>query len=277
MKPEIASTSFVTSDGVRLHVLEAHPHGREAARAAEPVIAFVPGWSMPADIWRAQLEVLGSEYCVAALDPRGQGRSDLPAHGYTIARRARDVGEYIARYPGVVLVGWSLGALEALEYLHLHGPAGIEALVLVDASVGEDPAPPSAGRFVEALRRDRRAALDDFIRASFHTPQPEASIAALIEGALRLSLEESLSLFPRTTPREHWRSIARAFPRPLLYSVTTRYAEQAQSLQRNRPGTRVELFEQAGHALFVDEPDRFNAALARFVREAVGGGRVTTG
>jgi microsomal epoxide hydrolase len=62
------SRSFTTSDGVRLHVLEGGP-------PSAPVIAFIPGWSMPADIWRYQLEALGARYRVAALDPRGQGRS----------------------------------------------------------------------------------------------------------------------------------------------------------------------------------------------------------
>jgi microsomal epoxide hydrolase len=270
MGPEIKSASFVTTDGVRLHVLEACPPD---AAARSPVIAFVPGWSMPAEIWRGQLLALGTKHCVAALDPRGQGASEIPPGGYTIDRRALDVREFVARYPRVVLVGWSLGALETLEFVHRHGAATVDALVLVDVSVGEDPQPPSAGSFLDALKSDRRAAVEDFVRASFRSPRAESEIAALTDAALRMPLEASLSLFPRSVPREHWRGIARSFPKPLLYVVSEQFAEQAQSLKRNRPATRLAVFEEAGHALFVDEAARFSDLLAQFVGEAAGEAR----
>ncbi|HUF79515.1 MAG TPA: alpha/beta hydrolase [Burkholderiales bacterium] len=273
MKTGITSTSFLTSDGVRLHVLEACPPGAPAPGSLSPVIGFVPGWSMPAAIWREQLLALGAKHCVAALDPRGQGESEIAPGGYTLARRAEDLREFAARYPRLVLVGWSLGALEALEYVHRHGAAGLEALVLVDTSVGEDPQPPSAGGFFDALKNDRRAAVEDFVRATFRSPRAPAEIAALTDAALRLPLEASLSLFPRSTPREHWRGIARAFPKPLLYVVSAQFAAQAETLKRNRPGTRVAVFEDAGHALFVDEPGRFNALLAQFVADIEGPAR----
>ena len=105
----IRSTYLVTSDGVRLRVLESGPPDTRRG----PVLAFVPGWSMPASIWLPQLTALGAAYGVAALDPRGQGESDIPNSGFDIERRAADINEFIARYDRVVLVGWSLGALEA--------------------------------------------------------------------------------------------------------------------------------------------------------------------
>lgn len=261
MEPGIQGKRFVTSDGARLNVLEACPPGAEG----KPVIVFVPGWSMPATIWRQQLAALGTKYCVAALDPRGQGASDISPGGYTTARRAEDIREFLQRYPGAVLVGWSLGALEALEYVHRHGDAALRGLVLVDSSVGEDPPPPASTGFIDGLKRDRRATMEDFVRGLFRSPRAEAELAALTDGALRMPLEASLSLFPRGTPREHWRGIARTFRKPLLYVVGEPLSGQAQSLKRNRPATRVEVFEQAGHALFADEPERFNALLMDFV------------
>ena len=274
MDPAIRSTSFVTSDGVRLHVLEGCPRGKGmATRAGRPTVAFVPGWSMPAEIWRAQLIELGAAHCVAALDPRGQGLSDVAAGGYTIERRAEDVGEFVARYSRVVLVGWSLGALEALQYVNRHGTARLDGLVLVDTSVGEDPAPSPGDDFVGALKRDRRAAVEDFLRGSFRSQRAESEIAALTDAALRMPLEASLSLFPRSLPRSHWRGIVRSFPKPMLYAVSAQFAEQAQNLQRHRPETRVAVFDDAGHALFVDEAEKFNALLAKFVSETAGPAR----
>lgn len=254
----VESGFFVTSDGVRLHVLEAGPppHG--------PVIAFVPGWSMPAAIWQAQLAALGMHHRVAALDPRGQGRSQIPAAGYTVERRSDDIAEFVTRYPKVVLVGWSLGALEALHYVLAHGQSKLAGLVLVDSSVGEPP-PPPASDFRSALRRNRPEALDGFVRAMFSTPRPEAELEALTKEALQLPLDASLALLAYPYPREHWRDAAHAVRVPLLYVVTPQFAEQAQNLRRNRPSTEIAVFERAGHALFVDEPERFNRLLEDFV------------
>jgi non-heme chloroperoxidase len=254
----VESSFFVASDGVRLHVLEAGPAERS------PAIAFVPGWSMPADIWRAQLESLGTRYRVAALDPRGQGRSEIARAGYTADRRAADIAEFVTRYPRAVLVGWSLGALESLHYVHAHGEANLAGLVLVDSSVGEPPAP-RPSNFRRELKRDRAAALDRFVRAMFRTPRPDAELAALSESASRLPLDASLALLAYPYPREHWRAAAHRVKVPLLYVVTPQFAEQAKNLKRNRPTTEIAVFEGAGHALFVDEPVRFNALLADFV------------
>jgi microsomal epoxide hydrolase len=259
----LKSDYFETSDGVRLHVLESR--ARPAAGDTAPVLAFIPGWSMPASIWEPQLVALAAKFRTAALDPRGQGRSEVPSSGYTAERRARDIAEFLQRYPRVVLIGWSLGALEALHYVYAHGDGKVAALVLVDSSVGEQPRPPD-GRFTDGLAQDRRKSLENFIHAIFRSKRPAEQYRSLLEGALRLPLQASIDLLSYPQPREHWRDIAWAFKKPLLYVVTPQFAAQAGNLRRNRPGTRIEVFEHAGHALFVDEPQRFNALLEDFVR-----------
>lgn len=258
----MVSHYFKTSDGVRLHVLEAGP-----ARVSNklPVLAFVPGWAMPGWLFEEQVRTLSSRYRVAVLDPRGQGHSDVPGEGYTLDRRVRDIAEFVARYPHVVLIGWSLGALEALQYVQEHGDQRVDALVLVDSSVGEQP-PPPPGSFTDSLRADRERAVADFVRAIFKTERPAAEIKRLHADAMRMPLEASVDLLSYPPAREHWRDIAWAFRKSLLYVVTPQFAEQAANLQRNRPGTQVEVFADAGHALFVDEPQRFNALIERFVQ-----------
>lgn len=254
----VSSRHFASSDGARLHALEAG-----AETKSSPVIVLVPGWSMPASIWQAQLGELGRHHHVVAFDPRGQGRSDIPADGYHIDRRADDLHELVSQYPKVILVGWSLGALEALHYLHRHGDAKTTALVLVDSSVGEGPdSGPSS--LPEALRHNRRETVSDFIKAIFKKPRAEAEQDALLEAALRMPLEQSIALFPSDIPREHWRTLARGFAKPLLYVVTPQFAVQARELKAARPATQIEIFESAGHALFVDEPVRFNRLLEEF-------------
>ena len=219
---------------------------------------------MPAAIWQKQLVELGRNYYTVALDPRGQGESDAPSFGYTAERRATDLHEFLQPLSKVLLVGWSLGAIESLQYVQLFGAERLAGLALVDSSVGEEPAPPPGGTFIQSLREERDKTLAEFVRAIFATPRPDAEIDELVRGAKRIALEDSLALLSYPFERAHWKRIAHGFDKPLLYVVTPQFAEQGQNLKKNRPGTQVEVFKDAGHALFVDEPDRFNALIAKF-------------
>jgi microsomal epoxide hydrolase len=251
--------SFKTTDGVALSFLEAGSKHRNTA-----TIVLVPGWLMPGRIWQNQLNDFGRSYHTLALDPRGQGQSQVAPSGYTAERRATDLHEFLFRQSNVLLIGWSLGGIEALQYVYMFGTARLVGLVLVDSSVGEEPAAGSSGRFKDDFRRDRDKTLRQFVRAIFAKPRPEKEVAELVRGAERMPLEDSLALLDYPFERTHWRNIVRSFEKPLLYVVTPQYKEQAANLKRNRPATEVELFKNAGHALFVDEPRRFNALIRKF-------------
>ena len=268
--PGATRRSFVTSDGVTLSYLESAP----ATNPRALTIVLMPGWCMPATIWRAQLADLGMRFRTLALDPRGQGESEVPLQGYTAARRAADVHEFIAAAvpvrSRVLLVGWSLAALEALQYVHLYGEKRLAGLALIDSSVGELPAPPgnndpsADSPFKRRVRNDRPRFLDEFVHAIFAKPRSEEELAALIAGAQRMRVEDSIALLSYPYPREHWKEVALKFSRPLLYVVTPQFAAQAENLKKHRPATRIENFSKAGHALFADEPERFNYLLLDF-------------
>jgi len=263
-EPAVRSFPLTTDDGVRLNILEAAP---SQVDPSTPVIVLVPGWCMPATIWQAQLQVLGRRFRTLAVDPRGQGDSEVPAAGYEAERRASDLRDVLAPLPRVVLVGWSLGVLDALNLVHRFGDSQLAGLVLVDNSVGEPPAP-HPSNFISELRADRGATVERFVRGMFARPRPEAQIEQLKQAALKMPLDGAIALLSYPFPREHWRKIARSFAKPLCYCVTKRYLEQARNLQRERPATRVEYFEHAGHALFVDEPERFNRIVSDFAKAA---------
>jgi microsomal epoxide hydrolase len=257
----VSRRTFQTSDGVTLSVLET---GREHSDPAKVTIALLTGWSMPAAIWQKQLADFGQTYHTLALDPRGQGESAVPAQGYTAERRATDLREFLAPLSNVLLIGWSLGAIESLQYVYMFGADKLAGMILVDSSVGEEPAPSGEGTFLKSLRENRAANLESFVRAIFSTPQPESEIQNLLRGAQRMELENSIALLSYPFVRTHWKEIAHAFKKPLLYIVTPQFEEQARNLQKNRPGTQIEIFKDAGHALFVDEPERFNATVRAF-------------
>ena len=260
---------FETSDGVRLCY-------RENRRTAgnQPLLVFIPGWTMPSSVWEKQLAHFSGRIPWVAFDPRGQGHSAAPASGYTLERRIQDLHELFARFPQerIILIGWSLAVLEMLAYVERHGTGRVAGLVLVDNSVGEGNEEPRSGEnpFFAELRADREAALRRFIDAMFRSDPNEQLKAEILASALKTGLEDSLRLLSWGKPRSYWKQAVYGVARPVLYLVTPRWREQAHLLAQHHPRATVEIFEQAGHALFWDEAERFNAALDAFIRQAAG-------
>lgn len=263
---------ITTSDGTRLHLIDAGPVAGPLPAQAHTIV-FVPGWTMPAWIWEAQIRAFSRQYRVIAMDPRAQGSSDVPASGYDQVRRARDIAEVIDSLGSrpVVVVAWSLAVLETLTMINEQGDRRLAGLVLVDNSVGEDPPPPPppprTGKpppkppHPEAMRR--------FVHGMFHQRQDPAWLDRLTQATLRVPEPATRALLTFTVPRSYWRDALYATDRPLLYVVRPRWEAQAATLRRNRPGTETDIFHDAGHALFVDEATRFNAVVDAFIRRRV--------
>src|ERR1700761_318000 len=256
---------FLSTDGVRLHYLEAGP-------PAAHTLVFVPGWTMPAWIFMPQIIALSSRYHVVAFDPRGQGDSAAPPEGYEPIRRGRDVAELITRLPGrVVVVGWSLGVLDTLASIHVAGDGRLAGLILVDNSVGRTPPPPThrAGPPRRGPPPNHTQSMQAFVRGMFRRPQPAAYIERLTEATLRTPPDASRLLLAYPVPRSYWKEAVYATRVPVLYAIRPRWVAQGETLMRNRPNTEMEVFTDAGHALFIDDAARFNSVTEDFLRRRV--------
>lgn len=257
---------YTTSDGVRLHVIEAGDPNRKT-------IVFIPGWTMPAWIFQPQIDAFATRYHVLALDPRGQGDSEVAVSGYDYQRRGQDIAELIAANGGspVVLVGWSLGVLDSLAYIAQHGDNQVAGLVLIDNSIGEDPPPVASPRMPgprgPKLARDEQ--MRRFVRGMFTSNPGETYLARLADTALRTPPEAAAALGNYAVPRTFWKEAVYSVQKPILYIVRQRFAAQAANLAAKDPFAETVLFQTAGHALFVDDAARFDALLADFLRRRV--------
>ena len=255
---------FTTSDGVRLHYIDAgasHAH----------TIVFVPGWTMPAWIWSRQIDYFAATYHVAAFDPRGQGLSDAPPQGYEPGRRGQDIAELIAHLgpAPVLLVGWSLGVLDSLAYLHSHGDGQITGLVLVDNSVGENPPPAPARRPPYRRPEPYDVRMRSFVRSMFEHPPGNAFLDELTDAALRTPEMAAQRLLEYPVPRSYWREAVYSTNKPVLYAVRPGLAGQAANLVAHHPGTESVIFADAGHALFIDDATRFNSVMQGFITQLI--------
>ncbi|HWE46906.1 MAG TPA: alpha/beta hydrolase [Caulobacteraceae bacterium] len=264
----VESRFFTTSDGVRLHYLEAGPQDGET-------MVFVPGWRMPAWIFDRQIEAFSKAnpkaFHVVAFDPRGQGESDAPAQGYDPERRGKDLAELIDHLgpKPVLIVAWSLGVLDTLTYVTERGDSRIAGLVLVDNSVGEEPAPVASGAHRAAPEQPPEIAMHAFVEGLFHTPQSADYIDRLTAASLHTPEPAAKALKAYPMPREFWRDAIYSTGKPVLYVIRPRWEGQAANLERKHRSAEVAVFNHAGHALFVDEPDAFDAKVADFVKRKV--------
>ncbi len=262
-KPEVKGGFFRTTDGVRLHYLEA---------GVGPGILFEPGWTMPAWIWDAQLRHFAEHYHIVALDPRSQGDSDKCSDGNYPERRAQDINELVKhlKLSPVVLVGWSLGVNELLTYAELFGGSEVRAYVLVDGFASDK----QDAKFIASVlalykqvQTDRRKFTEKFVRSMYKKPQPEDYLARVVAASMKMPTDTAIALSVLTITRADWRPAIARLDRPVLITCETALKGPAADLIKSMvPSARVELFDDAGHALFVDDATRFNAVLEDFLQ-----------
>jgi microsomal epoxide hydrolase len=255
---------FKTSDGVKLHYLES---------GSGPTIVFVPGWTMPAEIWQPQIEYFSRAYRVIALDPRSQGASDKPAEGNYPGRRAQDYKELIDYLGGspVVLVGWSLGVHEALTYVQMFGTYKLNALVLVDMSIQTISTPEereSRFEMFHNVQADRSQFANTFVRGMYHKPHSEEYLASVVAASLKTPTDSAVAMLAELAVKNDMRPALPKIRIPVLAIMTEKNRSQAELVRSMVPDSQAEVFEDAGHCLFVDDADRFNTVLEGFLQKA---------
>lgn len=264
-----------TPDGERIHYLEVGPAAGEAETDARerPSLLFIPGWMLPAEIWAPQLERFGATRRTVAMDPRAQGRSSKAREGLYAAARARDIRAVVEALElrPVVLVGWSMGVTEVAAYVEQFGTDGLAGIVLVDGLAGLDFEPELARQFLDwgaAYVHEREATTRAFVRSMFRTERSEDYLDALTERALMTPTDAAVALAVSQARSDH-RAALRRIDRPTLIAIapggpwTPLYEAIADSI----PGSRLERFEGAGHALFVDRAEEFNTRLEAFLAD----------
>lgn len=261
----IQEKSFKTSDGVRLTYL--------SGGQGEETLIFIPGWLMPAEIFNSQLNYFSKNYQVFSLNPRSQGSSDIYTGKNLAEARARDIKELIkhTRANQFVLIGWSLGVMESLDYLNRYGDTGLKSLVLIDNSIGEGN-PPKAGKRRTTNMNPSQFTnyIKGFVQAIFKTPQDPQFIETVEKSALRLSdaPAQAFSVLSKPYPREYYRDTVYSTQKPIWYAITPRYTEQAILFSNKHPQGQMTIYDNAGHALFVDVADEFNRDLEQFLRKS---------
>ncbi len=255
---------FADSEGARIHYIAAKPE-----RAKKLSILFVPGVMMPAWIWEKQIAHFSNDYHVVAMEPRSQGDSDKVLEGHNAFMMAKDIQAVVRslNLEQLILVGWSIGVPQVLNYAAHFAAGKLRGLVLVDGIAGLDPTVsfyPSIVEFWSQFQMDRVANTKKFIKMIFKKPYSEEYYERLTEVALRTSTDTVMTLLYNYILQD-FRSLLPKIRTPTYMAVINgpriQYMEK---MQKNLPNSYMEVFE-SGHALFADEPEHFNRSLEAFI------------
>lgn len=252
-----------TADGVDLYWV---------ARGSGPSILFVPGLSLSGEIWQPQLDHFAATHRVVAMDPRSQGRSSQPRDGHYPEARARDIEAVVDQLDlaPTVLVCWSLAVGECVSYVQQFGTGTLRGLAFVDGLAGGEPDPvltPLLLRSVGNLQRNRQAGTEAFIASMYRTPQTPEYLARMTEISLATPTDALAALMVGGMTADFRPTLAE-IDRPTLLAVArSPWLPKYEEMRDRIPGVRFEVFD-AGHALFVDQPERFNQVLGELLAAA---------
>jgi non-heme chloroperoxidase len=254
---------FKTSDGVRIHYLE--------AGSGRPIV-FIPGWTMPAWIWQKQIDEFSKNYHVIAVDPRSQGESDKPPYGHLPETRARDYKELVdqlgLKHP--VLIGWSMACGELVKYVEQFGTDNTAGLVLVDGFLTDQPSPEmfvALSGWMNQLQLDRQKQADGFVRTMYKKPQSEDYLKRVVDASAQVPADTAVVLIYNMIAVKDFSPGLARMNRPVLFTYQPETQQTADFLKSKLGDKlRLERFDGDGHALFVDDPQKFNHVLGEFLQ-----------
>ena len=250
---------FTTSDGVNLRVLD---------QGQGKTYLFVPGWAMPAEIFEKHFVLAGPNRRIVSFDPRSQGLSDKVNFGLDSGRRAKDIRELIQHFnlTQVVLVGWSLGALEVVQYLNQWGSDCLAGVVLLDNSVDRGYGGVSGKRLMASLlAKPYGDFMSGFVASMFVIPPLGLSLPGLTKRCLQTPRDIAIELLKRGSSGAGLRAAMYHTQVPVAYWVTERYAGQAERIKADLgDAVQCRVDEAHGHAFFREDPELFNRWLLEF-------------
>ena len=243
-------------------------------------IVFLHGATAGLRFFEPQLMGLSNDFRTIAVDFRGHGRSEKTELGHTIGQYARDVQTVLERLEldRVVLVGWSMGALISWEYIHQFGTDRLRAIVDIDM----EPSPVKRADYeygtygtedlegaIDTIQRDPVGLLDAQAEALLKDP-PTRELRNLVldEGSRTPPPIQGSLVFGLSFLRDY-RTVLRGIDVPALVCAGAdekwRSVASVEYVAELVPDASFELFQESGHCITVEEPDRFNQVLGDFV------------
>jgi non-heme chloroperoxidase len=243
-------------------------------------VLFIHGLWCSSRAFKMQLSHFSQRYRAIALDLRGHGRSSHVHVGHTVANYARDVRAFMKdlEVRDAVLVGHSMGALVIWDYIKQFGVENIKATVVIDQPPSDFKWPdwPSGVfdfltlcQMMAIIQTHRASMVKEAIPLQFKDMPGEENFNMIFEDMTRIPESIACVIFFNEAVQDYREMLhSVAVPTLLCFSGDEKFipAGGREHLQKNLPNARLVIFENSGHFLILEEPDRFNEAVDKFIQ-----------
>ncbi len=246
-------------------------------------IFLIHGWTMNHKCFQHNIGPLAKTNRVITMDIRGHGYSFKQESNWTLGQAAKDCKKIIdyLSLKDVTLVGWSMGTTLIFNYFEQFGYENIKGAVFIDMTPyllkedGWDHCIYGALDLKASCELERDifedciAVREGFVPGSFRGGElPD-------EATKEWWMRESL-LTPTGATVAFWVSMVAYDWRPqlpqIMVPILLCYGAESviyptklcDYMKENIPNSTLVVFENSGHSLFWEEPEKFNAEVANF-------------
>ena len=268
-------------------------HGHEVGyrtAGSGPVVVLIHGMAGSSATWRWVAPALAEHYTVVAPDLLGHGQSAKPRGDYSLGAYACGIRDLLVAlgHERATIVGQSLGGGVAMQFAYLF-PQRVERLVLVGSGgLGQEVSAllrvlslPGAEAVLPLVAlpiiRDVVPRVTRLLARAGLRPAPVAeemwrAYASLADADTRLAFLHTLRSVVDVSGQRVSASdrlyLAAEIPTLLVWGdqdpiIPVEHAHRAHAVM---PGSRLEIFEGAGHFPHCEQPERFVRVLTDFLR-----------
>ncbi|MDQ1199755.1 non-heme chloroperoxidase [Rhodococcus sp. SORGH_AS303] len=268
-------STWTVSDGTVLHYTD--------QGTGRPLV-MLHGWGFSGRFFDGSVDRLAEYARVITVDLRAHGDSEDPGHGYRVSRLAKDLRDLLVglELTDVTVLGWSLGCPVIWSYQELFGTDLLAQAIyvaqtprqyrtpewtLAHTSIFDDASLAAVqGRVTYDRENFDREQLDEITA----TDLPAERVEVLLAEMTKISSEARNAVMADHTHHD-WRDLLPALDLPSLVMVGKHDKafpwEAAQYVGDTIPGARTVVFENSSHALFLDEPRKFEDEVLGFLAE----------
>lgn len=261
-----AVSHFASLDGNKIHY-DSFGQGDEA-------VVFIHGWTCDSTFWKAQAPIYETRRSLL-IDLPGHGLSDKPEIPYTMELFARAVDAVMidAKVRKATLAGHSMGTPVVVQFLRMH-PEKVAGLAIVDGFI---PQPPK-----DDAEREKQKAQGAGLVKSYRAPDYKTVAMRMLDSmftkqtdpALRNQIQTRMLAAPQYVMASAMEGMMAAepltesYPRLPVEAImvkrgnSTRYQE---FLKQHFDLVGYREFDDAGHFLMMEQPEKFNQILREFL------------
>jgi len=241
-------------------------------------VVLIHGYPFNRSLWNEQVAALSANHRVIAPDLRGFGESEASDGTATMNRMAQDVALLLdhLEIARATIAGLSMGGYVALAF-YKQFASRVRALILADtrAQADTDEAKQTRAQQAEKALAEGMAGIADAMLPKLLTPETVSKRPEIVKRVrdmmLKTKPQGAAAALRGMAERDDQTSLLAKITVPALILVGAEDAitpvGDSEQMAQAIAGSRLVVFENAGHVSNLERTDEFNQALLEFLQE----------